>query len=1033
MSYLCIKINELRASLSLNILILFTGAFCFFAFIQVKAAANGTTPISIPFSTEKKSFPFGDSLIQVWKYDFQDTRLQNLRPHIYLRENGQFYLFSKIGFFTFDRRNLYELPQKSLFPAANIDYSLLDNDGWLWLIDNNFDPYRPIFNIQFFNLETYEQKVQRDFFEEANLKSSHLMAVFQLSSGEIVFSTSDEKFYLYDGHDVSLLFENQNWILLGVNSRDEMIIWDDESERVKFKPISPEPAGNYLPPFDFNEIIKQCHTEDEFLICFAGQNMGSGMFVLPLLGSAQKWMWYQLPENIGFSHNQYGKHYIYTLDLVNYFSLGKNGAFRNNLIETLAAIENWVEAPKFLISEENIIFTSNNGLTIVRKVENKICNALNNKTPNSLSSRGLKFQSENELWVSSYSGFHKVNFDLPVCKIKKSKISYSCSPSYVHQTLISPDGSKKIQYSNKISLINIKNGFCRSIDITQYGIDHIWDMIPLPNNLYLIATFNGIYLTDLSQSPPIKVKFQADPVDEVLFDGFERIEFFRLKYSLDSNSIFAASSKGLFALNLPNSLTEESSNWSVLERVQAELVVRDVFELNDGSLLLASQNNGIVWVSNDNDRRILAEYNTNNALRNNFSHNILQDELDRIWVSTNFGLYLIDLERNIWRALSQFNGFSDNEFNYLAAAQSKEGLMAFGGLNGVSIFDPKKFDIECKKNTFYLKSIQALKKPEKILGKQNYSENSHKAFFASLYPKNQELQFHFSGPNLERFYSFFIRKSGTREWSRLSNNKTLLVDVIHPGVNQYELAGILGNGKVVLSEQEITIDLKEKKSSLIWILSSLVSLAFITYFYKRRKRRATKPKNGVQENIQKYEHSENLVKENTNYFQPLKSPKSVYFKNYQNLQEVKELNNLIFDLNEKEILPKGIAEDDMDFIISLKTFILDSLNEESISTEELARKMTVSYRQLHRLITEKTGLTPNKFIALVKVIAGRRILTLDRNKNVKDTSYYLGYSKPSHFSTLFKEVYGISPKKYQMKLKTLIEKIEAITQGNNSE
>ncbi|TVQ43134.1 MAG: AraC family transcriptional regulator [Saprospirales bacterium] len=1012
---------------------LFTALLSFFLFLNEGIAVNGTDPISIPFSAIKKSLPLGDSLIQVWEYEFQDTRLHNLRPHIYLEENGLFYLFSSIGFFTFDKRTLYELPQKSLFPATNIDYSLLDNNGWLWLMNNNFNPYRPIYNIQFLNLKTYQQKVQRDFFEDSNLKNVHLTAIFQLSSGEIVFSTSDKYIYLYHDGEAKALFASEHLVLLGIGPGDKLILMDTNLDQILLKGIGKDGDSQYLPKFNFRNTILECYLKNGQLVCLSGINHPQKFYTLTLESSELSWISRAFPPKSLFIFNQLKPYLISIAEPKKFYFLTKDGAVKNTFSEIISKNFSLTDQSSIFFSDQRLIFPTNNGLIIAKLVKNKICNALNNERPKQLSSRGLKFQSKNELWVSSYSGFHSLNFNLQDCTIEQTKTSYSCTPSYIHQTLISPDGDKKIKFSNNITTINLSDGSCRSLEVKLFGIDEIWDMLPLTNEWYLLGTSTGLYLTNLSHNPPIKVKFQADPVDEVLFDGFERIEFFRLKYSLDSNSIFAASSKGLFALNLPNSLTEESSNWSVLERVQAELVVRDVFELNDGSLLLASQNNGIVWVSNDNDRRILAEYNTNNALRNNFSHNILQDELDRIWVSTNFGLYLIDLERNIWRALSQFNGFSDNEFNYLAAAQSKEGLMAFGGLNGVSIFDPKKFDIECKKNTFYLKSIQALKKPEKILGKQNYSENSHKAFFASLYPKNQELQFHFSGPNLERFYSFFIRKSGTREWSRLSNNKTLLVDVIHPGVNQYELAGILGNGKVVLSEQEITIDLKEKKSSLIWILSSLVSLAFITYFYKRRKRRATKPKNGVQENIQKYEHSENLVKENTNYFQPLKSPKSVYFKNYQNLQEVKELNNLIFDLNEKEILPKGIAEDDMDFIISLKTFILDSLNEESISTEELARKMTVSYRQLHRLITEKTGLTPNKFIALVKVIAGRRILTLDRNKNVKDTSYYLGYSKPSHFSTLFKEVYGISPKKYQMKLKTLIEKIEAITQGNNSE
>lgn len=100
------------------------------------------------------------------------------------------------------------------------------------------------------------------------------------------------------------------------------------------------------------------------------------------------------------------------------------------------------------------------------------------------------------------------------------------------------------------------------------------------------------------------------------------------------------------------------------------------------------------------------------------------------------------------------------------------------------------------------------------------------------------------------------------------------------------------------------------------------------------------------------------------------------------------------------------------------------MNDENFSVELLAQLQTVSYRQLHRLLKEKAGLSPNKFISLIRIIEGRRILTEGWSKNVKEVNYQIGYNKPSHFSSLFKDVYGINPKKYQMQVAEFMEKIE---------
>ncbi len=987
--------------------------FSFFSIIEDNYATSFSVGAEINISRERKSIPMGDSLLQVWTYDFQDPRLQHMRPHIFLSDDGLYYLFSRVGFFVFDRNAIYDLDLKSIFPASNINYSLLDNNEWLWLMDNHFNPSRPIFNIQFFNIRTHQQKPQSEFFRDSELEGLNILSVFQLNSGEIVFQASNHDIYLFDGTKYISISKNENLILLGLTPDAEMILMNKKSDQIKVKSISDD-SILFLPKKYFDKPLIECYVENDHLICLAGKLLGQGLYTIPINDPEGIWISHTLPENIGFLYNQHGPHYIYYNNFSQFYSIGKYGLKPNDFLVEISKKFGWLDVPFIYTSGDNTLFWTKKGLSIIRKTENKVCNALTEYYPGNVSTRGLRFIGEDKLSVSSYSGYFEIDFNLKDCFIHENKISYSCPPSFVHQTLKTNNSNEIIKFSDQISIIDLSSGNCREIDTRLMGIDHIWDMLHIIDEKYLLGTPNGLYTVDISKKEVHKLKPNTQNIPDTNLLDIEKLEFFRLRYSHDSTSIFAASSMGLLIFQQPN---DNYQNWIISEWIQPQLVIRDVLELQEtNQLLIASQNNGMLWIDGNNDRTVLGSYNSSNALQNNFSHNILRDNSGRIWLSTNYGLYLINLEKNIWRFMGQFTGFPENEFNYLAAAQSIEGLMAFGGVNGVAIFDPNRFNIKCSENDLFVSSIFDAKD---IYGSVNNKSKSEDHLIYTVRRKTQTLKFHFAGAELDRFYSFFIRPSGTRDWQRLTNQKTLAVNELSPGKNQYDLLGVLANGKVVVSNQELIIEIKSGQRSFIgWL--SVILLFLIVGFYFRKKRSTISSKSDSNQ-----VPIPDTNKKDNQGFQPLKSPEITFFEDYKDVNEVRLLNQYVSSFQEKEKLPKEIFEEDLDFIVLLKKNTIDSLTDEDFSAKKLATMQTISYRQLHRQVKEKTGLSPNKFISLVKVIEGRRLLTIDKNINIKEVTFKLGYTKASHFSKLFKDVYGLSPKKYQMKISEMIDTIEA--------
>jgi len=69
---------------------------------------------------------------------------------------------------------------------------------------------------------------------------------------------------------------------------------------------------------------------------------------------------------------------------------------------------------------------------------------------------------------------------------------------------------------------------------------------------------------------------------------------------------------------------------------------------------------------------------------------ILADYNENLWVATNNGLYFYNTKNNSQTRYTVSDGLQSMVFNPNAAVMLKNGLLAFGGINGINVIDPKK-------------------------------------------------------------------------------------------------------------------------------------------------------------------------------------------------------------------------------------------------------------------------------------------------------------------------------------------------------
>lgn len=104
--------------------------------------------------------------------------------------------------------------------------------------------------------------------------------------------------------------------------------------------------------------------------------------------------------------------------------------------------------------------------------------------------------------------------------------------------------------------------------------------------------------------------------------------------------------------------------------------------------------------------------------------------------------------------------------------------------------------------------------------------------------------------------------------------------------------------------------------------------------------------------------------------------------------------------------------------------INDNIGNPEFNVEMLTSNVGLSRVQLHRKLKELTGLSSADFIRNIR-LKQAGILLKDKKINITQVAYAVGFTNQTHFSTLFKKFYGVSPKDFISQNKDVTSEIES--------
>ena len=116
---------------------------------------------------------------------------------------------------------------------------------------------------------------------------------------------------------------------------------------------------------------------------------------------------------------------------------------------------------------------------------------------------------------------------------------------------------------------------------------------------------------------------------------------------------------------------------------------------NQGDYWFGTDKGLLYWNQKTNEKTL---FNRTSGLSDNTIYAVLEDDHNRLWLSSNYGIMSFDKTTFDVNTYTKKDGLIEEEFNRLSYFKSKDGTLFFGGLNGVTSFHPDRLTKSQKEN-----------------------------------------------------------------------------------------------------------------------------------------------------------------------------------------------------------------------------------------------------------------------------------------------------------------------------------------------
>ena len=140
-----------------------------------------------------------------------------------------------------------------------------------------------------------------------------------------------------------------------------------------------------------------------------------------------------------------------------------------------------------------------------------------------------------------------------------------------------------------------------------------------------------------------------------------------------------------------------------------------------------------------------------------------------------------------------------------------------------------------------------------------------------------------------------------------------------------------------------------------------------------------------------------LPKKYPNYYAVVAKRLTTHFSNTGNMEKAAEL----------------IGNSEGIFLKKVNAVIQSHLSDPDFKVDSLASAMALSRTQLFRKIKRLTQMPPQRYLRFVRLEKAKKLLqSKDRDLNVSEVCYNVGFASKSHFTRSFQKEFGFNPSEF---------------------
>ncbi len=360
-----------------------------------------------------------------------------------------------------------------------------------------------------------------------------------------------------------------------------------------------------------------------------------------------------------------------------------------------------------------------------------------------------------------------------------------------------------------------KNGFSR---IRQVGSELIWTDFPKVNSILNGDGINQVFEDSdgtywLATRGKGLMQFDPQTEEIITYDvsnGLSHPYVFRIFEDSEQRLWLSTANGGLCQFDKKG----KSFNCYTVDRNNPSSIAADMVlstsQFSDNRLLVSTVN-GLNILEKDATFRLI---NMLDGLTNNIIYGALEDDNGYLWVSTNEGISRLDISGDEVKTINytKENGLGSKEFNQHSFLEHSSGLFFFGGVEGVTFFDPIKIESEKIKASIVFTDFQLFNNSVPVDGtsaneftlqksinetseiKLDYNENSIAFEFAALaYGNAGTLTYLHKMEGLEE------------EWIASGNRNYVSYPKVPPGNYQFKVRLMDQNEQILDVEKSINI------------------------------------------------------------------------------------------------------------------------------------------------------------------------------------------------------------------------------------